>query len=317
MIFKKVEKERKKFKFKKDLFTIISFFILLIGLIFFILNFYLDKYNPFDNFFLYLGIAIIVLSIITFALSFENNDNKYIKLLIYIEKRAIKEIYPEYSKFNNKYFNIELFDDNLILEKPLCYSFEKSFEGKIDSKMFYFSNFNFQYSQVITDKNGSKISSVPIDGTIIIFDLKDSNIFKGNNIENTILYIRFTKNIGENSININGNFLEKVRYESNEFNDMFDVFSNDKLFAFKVISPKTIIGLSNLFKSLKDKKLAANSYNNFSIIFNKNKVYVFLKIHPIIYGLNIDKQFDEKEYLRMKKQFELPLDFFKALDLNK
>ena len=317
MNFKNAEKIRKKFNLKKDLFTILSFLILLIGLVFFIFNIYLSEYNPCENFFLFLGIAVIILSIIIFVLGIEVGGDKYIRLLIYIEKRAIKEIYPRYSKFNNKYFNIELFDNNLILDKPSFYSFEKSFEGKIDSILFYYSAFHFQYSQVVINKESSNISSSSIDGNIIIFDLDNSDFFKNCTVNKPILYIRLAKKIDEKDIKLGNELLQKVEYESSEFNEIFDCFCNDKLFAFKVISPKVIIELLKLNKFFKDKKIPANSYNSFSIIFNENKVFIFLKIHPSIFQLSIEKEFDEVQYARAKKEFELPLDFYNALDLNK
>lgn len=316
MRFKKVEKERKKFEIRRDIFTIISFFVLLVGLIFFVFNIYLDKFNPTDNFFLYFGIALIILAILIFALGLADTD-EYKKILISIQKKAIKEIYPEYSKFNNKSFKIELFNDNLILQKPLYYSFDKSFDGKINSILFHYASFNFRYAQVLTDKYTSNISSAPIDGNIIIFELNGNNIFNDNEMQNPILYIRLSKKVNEDKVSLNDVLAEKILYESQDFNEKFECFSNDKLFAFKALSPKAIIGLLNFYNVFKDKKIPANSYNNFSIVFNKNKIFVFLKIHPLIYGFNVNKEFNESEYSRIKKEFELPRDFFNALDLYK
>ncbi len=232
----------------------------------------------------------------------------------YIEELALKEIYNDNFLITNSKFNKELLEDNPYFLKASHYYFSKSYLVKLNdddnnnrsNNKIYFAEFDARY--IYKDKNGIDIYN-SLKGKLVILDYK-------NNIKSSsYLYIKTKK--ASNFVlidNIDNN--HNILTESNEFNDLFDIFSNDDLFSYKILTSKTIINLINLYKNVLKIEKSNEVFNSFSIFFIKGKVYIYLPYNLFNLIFSLKEGINDEIYLKFKRLYELPLEFYNSLNIK-
>lgn len=308
--FKKINCYKKRVEKRNNIVFIIEISLMLISIILLILNSTIKLPSSFNNIFLYigltlLGIAIILLIVFKFL---DIGSIEASKCEGYIEELALKEIYDNNFLIMNSKFNKELLENNPYFLKASHYYFSKSYLVKLNNNdnKIYFTEFDARY--IYKDKNGIDIYN-SLKGKLAILD------YKKNDKSSSYLYVKTKK--ASNFVlidNIDNN--HKILTESNEFNDLFDIFSNDDLFSYKILTPKTIINLINLYKNVLKIEKSNELFTSFSLFFIKGKVYIYLPYNLFNLIFSLKEGINDEIYLKFKRLYELPLEFYNSLNIK-
>ncbi len=307
--YENVEKSRKKYRRYTVFLYLGTTLILILGVVLMLIQTYLFQ----GNFYYTIWGIILIFSALVFYWCIGFGFNKFYKskILETIFEEVSEEIGYKDAKYNGGFFDFGVILNNPYFVSLQDYRFSDSYEGKIDNITFKSSDYWFSI-KTTTDSLSS------FNGKIIYFDLKDSSKFFNEINENSVIYFRFDKKktfFGENN---KLDELKKVEFESSEFNDRFDCFTNDEVFAYRVLTPATIIDILSLNKMLEMNFRFPNEklHPTFVFYIMKNRIYIFIDLKAYENFIKLTKPVDEKTINKVKNDIRLPYDFYKALNLS-
>lgn len=305
----KLEK-RRKFIVKKIFFYILGSVFLL----FFILNFLFKSYLNLKSelnftgentplFYLFLAIFLLITtSYYKFSLSIFNEDIKefrssYKDLIL---KPFIKTLDLKYSKYGHVHalhlIASEFFHNNFDTQEGNDF-----IKGRIGETSFSFSDIvlsDMDYSLFKDIMFGFHFSMTKRRKIMGLFFVAD---FNKNINSNTKIY---TKSIA----NFPSSYYKKIKMDNANFNNMFDVFTDNVINANYILTPKFIENITNLQKFVK---------RDFKMSFNRDRIYIFCNQGKDSFEPSLLKPVYDRESIKaIKNEILSVIAIIKDLELN-
>lgn len=271
-------------------------------------------------------LLVVLFFILIFVKDFDfYKSKKYKEIINYTmeyKKRILSKIvelefegleYVEDSKISVEQFN----ESYLFCNYDLMYGSEDLIKGKIGQTKLEFAKIVTQYYD---DKGKSRGWKTFFYGLFIVADFN-----KNTDFTTTVLPVeKMDLNIIYSKPKKNNNSFESaksIKLEDLEFQNMYDVYSNNEIEARYILTPSMMRKLVDLGIKVSvdndDLSIIKTQYNKLPYIsFNKSKIFIAIPFATNLYNPDIDEDRDSIYIKKHKKIILMVKELIEDLDLN-
>ena len=219
--------------------------------------------------------------------AYENYKKLYKKHIVY---NTLEKIFDDVKIYDSGFSEKEIQDSNVV-DMGTGFKSEDKFEGKYKDVPFAACDVTTWHEE--DDDDGGSRTVIDFDGQYYVFEFNKK--FKGNVIVTSNYSVSTKKN------------LETVEMENNEFNKMFNVYTDDQHLAYYILTPQLMEKIMELSDAAFD----------FSCAFIGNKIHIACSHNVDLFEFDPYEELNKmKENKDIEKEISMVTQIIDSLDLN-